>query len=292
MKRHGERMTMKGCIFEVREFCVHDGPGVRTTVFFKGCPLRCRWCQNPEGLAFRPELLVNERPCLGCGNCRNVCTMPGRCTACGRCAECCPAGRRKVAGRYWEAGELAARLLRDREFLERSGGGVTFSGGEPLAQPEFFQALCDGLPGIHKAVETSGFAPEEVYREMLRRVDLVYQDLKHADPERHRELTGRDNAPILNNLELLKSSGKPFVIRIPVIPGCNGDMDNMEACAGLVSGAENLLQVQLLPYNPAAPAKYRAAGREFGLDPESLSAVDWKRLRAVFLRRGVPCMVL
>ena len=261
-------------------------------MFFKGCPLRCRWCQNPEGLAFRPELLVNERPCLGCGNCRNVCTMPGRCTACGRCAECCPAGRRKVAGRYWEAGELAARLLRDREFLERSGGGVTFSGGEPLAQPEFFQALCDGLPGIHKAVETSGFAPEEVYREMLRRVDLVYQDLKHADPERHRELTGRDNAPILNNLELLKSSGKPFVIRIPVIPGCNGDMDNMEACAGLVSGAGNLLQVQLLPYNPAAPAKYRAAGREFGLDPESLSAVDWKRLRAVFLRRGVPCMVL
>lgn len=197
-----------------------------------------------------------------------------------------------MAGRYWEAGELAARLLRDREFLERSGGGVTFSGGEPLAQPEFFQALCDGLPGIHKAVETSGFAPEEVYREMLRRVDLVYQDLKHADPERHRELTGRDNAPILNNLELLKSSGKPFVIRIPVIPGCNGDMDNMEACAGLVSGAGNLLQVQLLPYNPAAPAKYRAAGREFGLDPESLSAVDWKRLRAVFLRRGVPCMVL
>ena len=119
---------------------------------------------------------------------------------------------------------------------------------------------------------------------MLRRVDLVYQDLKHADPERHRELTGRDNAPILNNLELLKSSGRPFVIRIPVIPGCNGDMDNMEACAGLVSGAGNLLQVQLLPYNPAAPAKSRAAGREFGLDPESLSAVDWKRLRAVFLR--------
>ena len=143
-------------------------------MFFKGCPLRCRWCQNPEGLAFRPELLVNERPCLGCGNCRNVCTMPGRCTACGRCAECCPAGRRKVAGRYWEAGELAAQLLRDREFLERSGGGVTFSGGEPLAQPEFFQALCDGLPGIHKAVETSGFAPEEAQAAQAAGCRAVY----------------------------------------------------------------------------------------------------------------------
>ena len=172
---------MKGCIFEVREFCVHDGPGVRTTVFFKGCPLRCRWCQNPEGLAFRPELLVNERPCLGCGNCRNVCTMPGRCTACGRCAECCPAGRRKVAGRYWEAGELAARLLRDREFLERSGGGVTFSGGEPFCKAEPLYRLAVELKSRGKHLMAySGYTFEELMqlsdpyvKKLLGELDLL-----------------------------------------------------------------------------------------------------------------------
>ncbi len=168
---------------------------------------------------------------------------------------------------------------------------MTFSGGEPLAQPEFLFALCDKLPGIHKVVETSGFAPETVYREMLRKIDLIYQDLKHADPERHRKWTGRGNAPILRNLEQLKSSGRPFVIRIPVIPGCNADPAEMEAFATLLEGGGNLQQIQLLPYNPAAPAKYRSVGRKFGFDPSSAAPVDWMKLRSVFLQRNLPCAV-
>lgn len=276
---------MKGCVFEIREFCVHDGPGVRTTVFFKGCPLRCLWCQNPEGLAFEPELLVTDRPCLGCGNCRRVCSGPELRAA------ACPAGRLRFAGVRMDAAELAARLLRDREFFADSGGGVTFSGGEPLAQPEFLFALCGELSGIHKAIETSGFASPKVYAEMLRNVDLVFQDLKHSDPKRHRELTGQDNVLILNNLDLLKQSGKPFVARLPLIPGVNADAENLRGCAALLAGAPNLLEVQLLPYNPAAPAKYRSAGREFSLRiPEA--ALPLEELRGLFLAAGLPCTVL
>ena len=283
---------MRGCVFEVREFCVHDGPGIRTAVFFKGCPLRCRWCQNPEGFSFEPELLVNNRPCQGCGVCRKCCPSPGRCIACGRCAAYCPAGKRKIAGQFIEAEELAVRLLRDREFLTRSGGGVTFSGGEPLAQPEFLFELSDHLRSVHQVVETSGFAPEPVYREMLRKIDLIYQDLKCADPARHRELTGQDNWTILRNLELLKASGKPFVIRIPVIPACNTDEANLAACAELLRGAKQLQQVELLPYNPAAPAKYSSVGREFPLHPEKFPDVHYRNLEAVFRSRGLPCTVL
>jgi pyruvate formate lyase activating enzyme len=266
---------MKGCVFEIREFCVHDGPGVRTTVFFKGCPLRCLWCQNPEGLAFEPELLVNDRPCIGCG----------------RCAAVCPTGRRRIVGEWMAAADVAARLLRDREFFADSGGGVTFSGGEPLAQPEFLFELCGRLSGIHKAIETSGFAPSEVYAEMLRNVDLVFQDLKHSDPERHRELTGQDNLPILNNLKLLKQSGKPFIARLPLIPGANADAENLRNCAALLAGAPNLLEVQLLPYNPAAPAKYRSAGRNFPLElPDN--PVPYDEFRDLFVAGGLPCAVL
>ncbi len=276
---------MKGCVFEIREFCVHDGPGVRTTVFFKGCPLRCLWCQNPEGLAFEPELLVNDRPCIDCGNCRRVCSNLEQCAA------ACPTGRKRLAGIWMEAADLASRLRRDREFFADSGGGVTFSGGEPLARPEFLFEVCSELSGIHKAIETSGFASSGVYAEMLRNVDLVFQDLKHSDPARHRQLTGQDNLPILKNLELLKQSEKPFVARIPLIPGANADAANLRGCAALLAGASNLLEVQLLPYNPAAPAKYRSTGRNFTLDlPDE--PVPYEEFRNLFLANGLPCSVL
>ena len=165
-------------------------------------------------------------------------------------------------------------------------------GGEPLAQPEFLFELSDHLRSVHQVVETSGFAPEPVYREMLRKIDLIYQDLKCADPARHRELTGQDNWTILRNLELLKASGKPFVIRIPVIPACNADEANLAACAELLRGAKQLQQVELLPYNPAAPAKYSSVGREFPLHPKKFPDVHYRNLEAVFRSRGLPCTVL
>lgn len=244
---------------------MHDGPGVRTTVFFKGCPMGCHWCHNPEGLSFAPELLINSRRCMECGNCRKVCPSPDKCIACGKCAEACPAGKRRIAGEMWESDALAERLLRDKDLYAKSCGGVTFSGGEPLAQPEFLFALADALDGVHKTIETSGFAPGDVYRKMLEHVDLVYQDVKIADPVQHKKYTGWDNAPILRNLEILKGSGKPFVVRVPMVPGITDSSENLTAISAMVNDADNLLEIQHLPWNGAAPAKYPFTGRRFEL---------------------------
>lgn len=281
-------MGGQGTIFDIREFCVHDGPGVRTTVFFKGCPLRCLWCHNPEGLEFGPELLELNRECLHCGLCRKVCPSLDKCQGCGACTAVCPAGRRKLAGTAWTAEKLAAHLLRDRAVYEHSGGGVTFSGGEPLAQPDFLFEVMERLQGIHLTVETSGFAAEKVYCEMLRHVSLVIQDIKHANPERHLALTGQDNQPILRNLAILKKSGRPFIVRIPLIPGLNDDDGNLEQCAELLRGAENLLNVQLLPYNQAAPAKYASCHREFKLKLD-MAAANRNPLKAF---QNLPCQLL
>ena len=203
--------ALTATIFEVREFCLHDGPGIRTTVFFKGCPLRCAWCHNPEGLSPEPEMLFKAAKCQGCGNCRR--------------GGDCPHGARVPCGRRWTVAELAQEIRVNADILRSSGGGVTFSGGEPLMQAKFLCALADELVGrarrarrggrgatalpIHLALETSGYAPKEVYREVAERMDLVFQDLKHPDPVEHKRWTGMDPAPIHANLAWLKASGRP-----------------------------------------------------------------------------------
>ena len=195
-------------VFEVREFCLHDGPGIRTTVFFKGCPLRCTWCHNPEGLSPEPEWLFKAQKCVHCGSCAR--------------GGDCPQGARQLCGRRWSVPALAAELLRNADVFA-SSGGITFSGGEPLLQAPFLSALIDELRShqlahsqtaapapLHLAIETSGYAPAEAYRSVISKLDLVFQDLKHPDPAAHRRWTGVDPAPIHANLRWLKASGRAY----------------------------------------------------------------------------------
>lgn len=219
----------EGILFSIEEFAVNDGPGIRTTVFLKGCPLRCAWCHNPEGWKRDPEPITKL-------------------------------GRTETCGYRISADVLAERLRRDADLFRDSGGGVTFTGGEPLLQADFLCEVMDRLDGIDKVVETSGYAPEEDFRKVLERADCLLFDIKHTDPALHKQYTGADNGPILRNLAVLKASGKPFVARIPLIPGVNDTPENMEATAGLLQDAPGLRRVELLRYNKIAGAKYPMLG--------------------------------
>lgn len=262
--------SVRGLIFEVREFALHDGPGVRTSVFFKGCPLRCRWCHNPESQAPTPELLLNRSRCSSCGACEKICdaalnrSRRSACVACGRCVDLCPQGARNLCGWETDVSTLVERLLRQRDLFELSGGGVTLTGGEPLFQPEFALELTRALraAGIRVALETCGFASPAVFNALTSCVDLTYFDVKILDPERSRRWTGVDSAPILANLRRLCAQNRPFVVRTPLIPGVNDSPTERTAIERLVDGVPSALGVEFLPYNVAAGAKYALLDRE------------------------------
>lgn len=249
---------LTGTIFDLNEFAVHDGPGVRAAVFLKGCPLRCQWCHNPEGQSAQPETLR------------------------------APTGAR-TAGERVTSAELARRVNRLAEALRAGQGGVTFTGGEPLMQAEFVSEVIDQLEGLHVLLETCGHGGPAELERLLGRVDLVYYDLKLIDPEMHRHYTGQDNRLILDNLRRVSDSGVPFVARVPLIPGVTDTLDNQAGIAAALRGLPGLLRVELLPYNRAAGAKYRALGRAF--QPE----FDEDRLVAaapgVFAREGIEVRV-
>ncbi len=255
-----------GLIFETREFSLYDGPGIRTTVFFKGCPLRCVWCHNPEGLKPKPQILFAAQKCRRCGACAKVCRRAKNapCVACGECAKRCPTQAKRLCGRYVKVDELVKELLLSRELFVSSGGGVTFSGGEPLLQADFLVETARRLrdAGVHIAVETSGVAAPEIYRKVLDAVDLVYQDIKHPDDTIHRRYTGVSNAPILANLQTLKESGKPFIIRVPLVPTVNDSPETLERIADLLTRSKALLGVELLPYHASSGGKYALLGRQ------------------------------
>ena len=247
-----------GIIFSIEEFALNDGPGIRSTVFLKGCPLRCAWCHNPESWKREPQILVKK-------------------------------GREEMCGYQIEAAELARKLKRDEGLFKDSGGGVTFTGGEPLTQADFLCEVMENLPGIHKAIETSGYASGETFRKVLAQLDLVLFDIKLVNPEQHKRFTGVDNAPILKNLEILKASGKPFVARVPLIPGVNDSRENMEATAALLEGATNLIRVELLRYNQMAGAKYPMAGIPY--NPPFNEKQD-PEIHDAFTDKGIKLLVL
>lgn len=254
---------MEGTVFDIKQLAVFDGPGVRTTVFLKGCPLRCMWCHNPEGLSPAPQLMVSKNSCTHCGKCSAVCPSPEQCILCGQCIKVCPNNLRKICGENYTPEKLAALLLKDREYLEMLGGGVTFSGGEPSLQAQFVVETVRLLEGMHCAVETCGFCSPAVFEEMIGAMDYIMMDLKLIDSEQHKKYTGVGNAPILRNLEQLKASGKPFRIRIPVIPGVNDSEENFAATAELLKGCRTLEKVELLPYHKTAGAKYSMVNMEY-----------------------------
>lgn len=255
---------MNGIVFSIEEFSVFDGPGIRASVFLKGCPLSCQWCHNPEGQSFAPEFIRSPNGCLGC----MACTEAGRQATGQPCLteesiHACPRGLVRLCGQKYTPDELVAHLEPKLWMLCTAGGGVTFSGGEPLSQPEFLLECLKHLAGkTHRAVQTSGFAPETVFGEVLKNCEFMLMDLKHMDPRIHRRYTGVDNARILENYRTLARSGLPFITRIPLIPGVNDTVENITATAKFMTelGVKN---VELLPYNTAAGAKYKGVGRSF-----------------------------
>lgn len=271
-----------GIVFDIKRYAIHDGPGIRSTPFLKGCPLDCLWCHNPEGKDPRPVLSFVDARCLSCGACAAACPegaidfSPGsfpktnreRCTACGACVKVCPTGAREIIGRRYTPQGLIEELLRDRPFFEASGGGVTFSGGEPLAQPEFLREclILARKKGLHIALDTSGYAERELVLEMGRLSDLVLYDLKDMDEERHLKNTGVPLAPILGNLLALAEAGIPLWIRIPVIPGINDDGKTIHKYVSFLTALDRNYPVYLLPYHEIGREKYGRLGLPYRLD--------------------------
>ena len=259
-----------GTIFDIKGFALNDGPGIRTTVFMKGCPLRCLWCHNPEGLSPEPELYVKQVKCTHCGRCTVPCTHDD-CRPYGRCLHVCPNDCVSVCGYTVTSADLVQRLLADRDVYEMSGGGVTFSGGEPLMQHSFVAEVLALLAGegISSAIETSSFAAPDVYRKTLEHAELVMADMKLFDRDAHIRYTGVPNDVIKRNLRwLMDESGKKYVLRVPLIPGITDTDENLAAIGEFAGDAP----VELLPYNALAGAKYASVGRTYGLSASEYRA--------------------
>ena len=277
---------MTGVVFDIKEFAVFDGPGIRTTVFMKGCPLRCAWCHNPEGLSPRPQLMVSRAACTHCGACEAVCPHPDVCTACGACAAACRGGYRRIVGKTWTAETLAAHLQKDADVYALSGGGVTFSGGEPLMQWPFVREVITRLSGVHTAIETSGFCPDSVFEEAMHTCDLIMMDWKVSDPALHRRYTGVDQEIILRHARMLAKGDTPFILRMPIIPGVNDNRAHSETAAALVQGAKALRRIDVLPYQRAAGAKYEMVSMNYQPDFDENAAPRF--YTDVFERAGIP----
>jgi pyruvate formate lyase activating enzyme len=291
--------SLTGTVFDIRKYSVHDGPGIRTTVFLKGCPLDCWWCHNPESQSILPEPMLRPNLCIACDVCLAVCPQGAirrdgdrliwereLCDSCGECAEVCLAGAREMAGQAMTVSEVLAEIERDRLFYEESGGGVTFSGGEPLLQWRFLVELLRACreQDLHTALDTSGFAAWDVFEQVLPYTDLVLYDLKHTDPEQHRKVTGAPLAPILRNLERLSERGIPIWLRLPWVPGINDDRDHLRRVGELASRLPGIRQVSLLAYHPTAASKYERLGRPYRLPGTPAPADEQVEAAAAILR--------
>ncbi|MFW2365599.1 MAG: glycyl-radical enzyme activating protein [Desulforhopalus sp.] len=270
--------SLQTTIFAIKRYALHDGPNIRTTIFFKGCPLSCQWCHNPEGIEFGLKLLNLEEKCVGCGECVDICpenalklTPTGiirdkdLCTLCGTCVDTCPALAHEATGWVISTDELLDELKKDLPFFEQSGGGVTISGGEPLCQPESLTALLQGCEtlGIHRAVDTSGYVSTDTLLEISPHVDLFLYDLKHMDNTKHQQLTGVGNDKILHNLKVLAQTDRDIRIRIPLMSNINDDEANIRATGIFAAGCKTVQGIDILPYHPSATAKYRKLGMTY-----------------------------
>ena len=266
-------------IFDVKPYSINDGPGIRITIFLKGCPLNCAWCHNPEGISPNMQKLYAKAKCIGCATCVEKCprgalrltpdgivTDTALCGLCGICAMVCPTKAIEISGRQVTVDEIMRTIRRETVTMDQSGGGVTISGGEPMMQSEFLIELLDacGREGIHRAVDTTGLTKTETLLEVAKRTDLFLYDLKMMDPERHARFTGVDNRRILENLQVLAESGANINIRIPLIMGVNADEDNIRRSAEFVTSlAGEKKLVSLLPYHNIASHKYGKLGQDY-----------------------------
>jgi pyruvate formate lyase activating enzyme len=303
-------LSARGLVADIDHFAVHDGPGIRTAVFLKGCPLGCIWCHSPETQSAAPQILYLSQKCNACGLCLTVCEPHALtpveeggvcrvavnwelCSQCGACAAVCYAGALKVSGTWMSAAEVLEQVLKDQPFYAASGGGVTLSGGEATAQAAFstaFLASCHAA-GIHTALETNGCAPWPVFEQLAPVVDLFLYDIKHMDDARHRELTGVSNRLALSNLRRLADLGANIIVRVPCIPGLNDDPANIAATAAWTRQA-GLSQIHLLPYNTSAGAKYTWLGQAYTLPGQPAQpSEDLDRLAAICRTYGLTAQV-
>jgi len=293
---------MKALIFNVQKFSLNDGPGIRTVIFFKGCPLRCRWCSNPESQSKKVQIMWNKEKCLGCGTCVRSCPQKAilqlsdeifiqddKCDGCGICVNNCPGHALTSEGGWKTVDDLMSVCLQDRLFYEESGGGVTLSGGEPLMYPDFVIALLEALKaeGIHTAMETTGFASPEVFNRIIPHVNLLLFDIKHWDEEKYIEGTGVSDQLILKNMKYAVALGKEILTRIPVVPGFNNQLTDAEGFCRLLNEI-GLTRVQLLPFHQFGENKYTQLGRDyFYKNAPALLEEDLADYRRVFLRNNI-----
>jgi pyruvate formate lyase activating enzyme len=280
------RGDLQGLIFDIQRFSIHDGPGIRTLVFMKGCPLRCAWCSNPESQQAKPEIMFFEEKCIQCGACLEACPHGEvlkenwplaieQCTGCGSCVEVCYAGARKLVGRSYTVEQVVDIVERDRIFYEESGGGVTVGGGEPTFQAAFVAQLLHTCRDkrIHTAIETCGFTPWKTMHKVLEHTDLLLMDIKHMDSRKHKRHTGVGNERILDNARKAADMMGAMVVRLPLIPGFNDDADNIHALGRFV--AEKLPAIEridVLPYHSTGESKSKRLGKSYslpGLEPQS-----------------------
>ena len=294
---------LKGTIFDIKRYAIHDGPGIRTTVFFKGCTLRCQWCHNPEGIQKEHEIMFRPDRCAEeCWDCVPECPREAigkngaiisinqkKCDRCGVCGDVCAYEAIEIVGRDVTISEIMDEIEKDRVFYDESGGGVTISGGEPLAQPDFLLALCDELnnKSVHTAVDTSGFVPYEILDEVARKADLILYDIKVMDEDRHRVFTGKSNRLILENLRRLREDGHDIIIRMPVLKGLNDDPDNIQDMVDFLLLLNGSWRINLLPFHRGGEGKLMRLNRENPLvDFETPSKKRLEQIREKLTSRG------